>query len=429
MSTVFVLSSMKKPLMPCRAGRARRLLKAGRAAVYRLTPFTLILKDRQDGDVQPVELKVDPGSKTTGVALVGEFPKQGRVVLWAGHLHHRGAAIRARLEARRALRRGRRSRKTRYRKPRFLNRTRPAGWLPPSLQSRVDNALTWARRLIGYAPVSGIAVETMRFDTQALQNPEISGIEYQRGTLFGVEVREYLLEKWGRRCAYCAAENVPLEAEHIVARSRGGSNRVSNLTLACIPCNQRKGNRDIREFLAHDPPRLARILAQAKAPLRDAAVVNATRYAIGGALKSFGLPVSFWSVGRTKWNRTRQGYAKDHWINAACVGESGAAVHIPPELKPLTITATGRGRRQVVRCDRYGFPRGGAGRVKRVRGLQTGDRVRLEQPKGKYSGIHVGRLAGIRANGQFDILTGVGKITAPWRRFTLLQRADGYAWA
>jgi hypothetical protein len=46
---------------------------------------------------------------------------------------------------------------------------------------------------------------------QKLENPEISGIAYQQGTLAGYELREYLLEKWGRKCAYCDATNVPLQ--------------------------------------------------------------------------------------------------------------------------------------------------------------------------------------------------------------------------
>ncbi|MCK7582403.1 MAG: RNA-guided endonuclease IscB [Chromatiales bacterium] len=120
----------------------------------------------------------------------------------------------------------------------------------------------------------------MRFDTQALQNPEISGVEYQQGELAGYEVREYLLEKWHRTCAYCGATNVPLEIEHIVPRAEGGSDRVSNLTLACRPCNQRKGNRSIEDFLQRQPALLHQIQAQAQAPLQDAAAVNATRWAL-----------------------------------------------------------------------------------------------------------------------------------------------------
>jgi 5-methylcytosine-specific restriction endonuclease McrA len=421
-NSVFVLDTLKRPLMPCRPSRARRLLRDGKAAVYRLQPFTLILKYPVKPTPQPVELKADPGSKTTGLALVGEFPKQGRVVLWAGNLHHRGDAIRKRLADRRAQRLGRRSRHTRYRALRFDNRTRPTGWLPPSLKSRVDNVRTWVGRLIARVPVKAVAVETVRFDTQALQTPEISGVQYQHGTLFGYELREYLLEKWGRKCAYCGAKESPLEVEHIVPRSRGGSDRASNLTLVCVPCNQRKGNRTAAEF---EHPELQ---AKAKQPLKDAAAINSIRYAVGNALRAFGLAVSFWTGGRTKFNRASQGYPKDHWIDAACVGTTGEAVSLNA-VTALSISATGRGKRQVVKLDRYGFPRGAAGRIKRVLGFQTGDLVRLVQPRGKYAGTWTGRLAGIRADGRLDIQTLSKKVTAPARNYHLLQHGDGYAYA
>src|SRR5690606_36467073 len=122
-------------------------------------------------------------------------------------------------------RRRRRSANLRYRAPRFDNRRRKEGWLPPALNSRVDNVVTWFRRYSRLVPLEGVAVETVRFDTQALENPEISGVEYQQGTLFGYELREYLLEKFGRTCVYCDARDVPLQIEHVVPRSRGGSNR------------------------------------------------------------------------------------------------------------------------------------------------------------------------------------------------------------
>jgi len=428
MNSVFVLSNTKKPLMPCRPARARKLLTAGRAAVYRLHPFTIILKDRADGDVQDVEVKVDPGSKTTGVALVAHFEQQGAVVLFGANLNHRGQAIKNNLESRRSLRRGRRGRNTRYRPARFLNRTRKAGWLPPSVESRVVNTESIIRKLAARCPITSASVELVKFDMQAMINPEISGVEYQQGELTGYEVREYLLEKWHRTCAYCGAQNIPLQVEHIHPKAKGGSNRVSNLTLACQPCNQRKSSRPIAEFLKGQPDLLKKIQAQAKAPLKDAAAVNASRWALVNQLK-MGLPVSVGSGGRTKFNRTRQGYAKDHWIDAACVGESGERVTIRDGLKPLTITAKGRGKHQVVRTDKFGFPRGKAGRIKRVHGFSTGDIVKLVQPSGKYTGTYIARLAGIRATGMLDIKTTVGSITASFKNFTLIQRNDGFDYA
>lgn len=284
---VFVVDTNLQPLNSVHPGQARRLLRHGQASVYRSYPFTIILKYAvPNPEIEPCQLKIDPGSKTTGLALT-----QGDKVLWGANLTHRGQQIKNDLESRSAVRRSRRNRKTRYRRPRFLHRTRAAGWLPPSLQSRVENIMTWVNRLRRLVPISLISQELVKFDTQAMVNPEISGVEYQQGELAGYEVREYLLEKWGRKCAYCDVTDVPLEIEHIHPRSIGGSNRVSNLTLACHDCNQAKGNQDIRDFLANKPNTLKQILAQAKQPLKDAAAVNSTRWALFNRLKETGLSV------------------------------------------------------------------------------------------------------------------------------------------
>jgi len=161
-----VLNSNKQPLDPIHPGAARRLLKAGKAAVYRLYPFTIILKSEVNQTPNPIELKLDPGSKTTGIALVRKDQ-----VIWAAELTHRGRNIQADLESRRAIRRNRRARKTRYRQARFLNRTRPKGWLAPSLQHRVDTTLTWVNKLIKFAPIGAIVQELVRFDLPQLENP------------------------------------------------------------------------------------------------------------------------------------------------------------------------------------------------------------------------------------------------------------------
>ena len=121
-------------------------------------------------------------------------------------------------------------------------------------------------------------MELVRFDMQKIQNPEISGVEYQQGELMGYEVREYLLEKWDRKCAYCGKTDIPLEIEHIVPKSKGGSNRVGNLTLACTACNRKKGNKPLEQFLSRKPELLKRIQKQSGVPLKDAGAVNASRW-------------------------------------------------------------------------------------------------------------------------------------------------------
>jgi hypothetical protein len=155
---------------------------------------------------------------------------------------------------------------------------------------------------------------------QKMDNPEISGVEYCKGELLGYEIKEYLLEKWGRKCVYCNEEDARLEIDHIHAKSLGGSNRVSNLTIACKDCNRKKGNKTLKEFLKNKPLLCSKVLSKAKAPLNHAAAVNSCRASLAKSLSSFELPFTYSSGGQTKFNRVKQGYEKDHWIDAACVG-------------------------------------------------------------------------------------------------------------
>lgn len=151
MSHVFVVDTNKQPLAPVHPGHARLLLMQGRAAVWRRYPFTLILKCAVPAKVpQPLRLKIDPGSKTTGLALVND---ESGAVVFAADLAHRGQQIKKGLDTRRGARRGRRQRKTRYRAPRWRNRRREQGWLPPSLLSRIRNVVTWVERLCRLAPI------------------------------------------------------------------------------------------------------------------------------------------------------------------------------------------------------------------------------------------------------------------------------------
>ncbi|GAA0840562.1 RNA-guided endonuclease IscB [Streptosporangium amethystogenes subsp. fukuiense] len=425
---MFVLDRHGHPLDPCHPARARRLLAAGRAVVARHTPFVIRLKDRDTATsaIEGVQVGIDPGSKHTGLAV---FTDHGgsRTGRYAIRLDHRGAAIRDRLSARAALRRGRRSRNLRHRAPRFLNRTRPQGWLAPSLQHRVDTTLSWVARLTRWAPVTAVHVEKVSFDTHALSaGRPLEGTDYQQGTLAGYEVREYLLTKWGRACAYCGASGVPLNLDHIHPRSRGGSDRVSNLTLACIRCNQAKNATPVEVFCKGKPALLARILKQAKAPLRDAAAVNATRWALWRALETAGPSVHTASGGRTKWNRSRTSAAKSHTLDALHVGHLETVTTWPSTV--LVVKATGRGTYARTRTDRYGFPRLRLPRTKRVKGFATGDLVRAVVPSGKKAGVHLGRVA-VRSTGSFNITTRHGTVQGIGHRHVhLLQRADGYGY-
>ncbi|MCF7851623.1 MAG: HNH endonuclease [Simkaniaceae bacterium] len=425
MQRAFVLDKNRNPLMPCRASRARKLLSKGKAVLLKLYPFTILIKDREGGAVQDIELKIDPGSKTSGIALVGYFKKR-MTLIWAANLTHRGTSIKSSLDSRRAIRKSRRQRKTRYRSSRFDNRRRKEVWIAPSLQSRVDNILTFVKRLQTLAPISSTALETVLFDMQEIQNSEISGKLYQQGELMGYEIREYLLEKWGRKCAYCSAKNTRLEIDHIVPKSKGGSDRVSNLTIACRACNLKKANHTLEDFLHKNKNLYSAILSKTKAPLIHAAAVNTTRNALALALDSSHLPLTKWSGGRTKYNRVKQCYEKDHYIDAACVGKSGENIYLPEEFHVLLITATGRGSRQFCRVDKHGFPRTSAKKQRSIHGFKTGNLVKAFVEQGKKKGEYFGRVA-VRLTGYFCIDTADGKVDGINHRYCQnKQQADGY---
>ncbi len=421
--SVFVLDQRKRPLMPCSERRARLLLARKRAVVHRLWPFTIRLKDRsrEASQVQPIALKLDPGSKTTGMALVRiEQTQDGEIhhAIYLADLTHRGEVVHRALQQRAGYRRRRRSANLRYRPPRSANRGRQSGWIPPSLRSRIGNVLSWARRYGRWAPLSRIEIERVKFDLALLQNPEITGILYQRGELFGWEIRSYLLEKFGRRCVYCGRGETAFEIDHVVPRSRGGTDRVSNLVLSCHDCNSAKGDRTAAEF-GHP-----HVEGEARLPLRDAAAVNATRFALVEALGALDLPMGTWSGGRTRWNRDRFGIEKSHCLDALCVGDV-AGVHVPVS-RQLRITAQGRGTYQRTNVDASAFPRGYLMRAKRMRGFSTGDLVRAQVPERlKTGGVHVGRVA-VRASGSFRVGKKDG-ISAKYCR--VVQRADGYSYA
>ena len=419
---VFVIDTNKQPVIPVTPKQARRLLEKGKAAVCRMYPFTLILKTAIDNPtIKPLTLKIDPGSKFTGIALL-----EGENVIWCAELEHRGYQIKDALLSRRQLRSSRRNRKTWYREPRFDNRKRKENWLPPSLEHRILTTETWVKRLIRYAPITELWIEKVKFDMQQMQNPEISGIEYQQGELQGYQVREYLLEKWGRECTYCGKKDVPLQIEHIHPKSKGGSNRISNLCLSCERCNQKKGTKPVEEFLKKKPDLLEKIKSKAKKPLLDTSAVNATRNKLVKVLSNL-LPTKTATGAQTKYNRIRLNLDKQHWIDAACVGDVNNIKLLTNQ--PLKIKCNGHGTRQMCRTDKYGFPSRYVPRIKFVKGFQTGDIVKAVVTSGKKVGEYIGRIA-TRSTGSFNISTREKLVQGiSYKYCKTIHKKDGYSYA
>ena len=308
---IYVLAASGKPLMPTkRHNKVWYWLRKGLAHVVRREPFTVQLHFATTPYTQTVKVGVDTGSLNVGTAATthGEVVYQAEV-----HLHN---DISQKLLQRKQYRRHRRSRKTRYRPARWANRRRKAGWLPPSLRSKAQATAKTVNFVATLLPVSQVNVEIASFDTQKMQDATVHGIEYQQGQLQGYLVREYVLSKWGRRCSYCGASQIPLQLDHIVPRSRGGSNRPSNLALACEPCNIRKGSQTAIEFGYPD------VQAQARVPLCDSAHVSSLKTALLAQLvQTFGADrVSITFGYQTKYKRIQVlNLSKSHSNDAVAI--------------------------------------------------------------------------------------------------------------
>ena len=190
--------------MPCSPAKARLLLKEKKAIVTRRTPFTIQLTIATGEAKQPVTLGVDSGYKHIGLSATTE-----KAELYASQVELR-QDITDLLSARLALRRSRRSRKTRYRAPRFDNRvaSKRKGWLAPSVENRITAHMSRVEAVMRVLPVTAITVETAAFDTQLLKNPDITGAAYQQGEQLRFwNVREYVLFRDGHVCQHCRGKS------------------------------------------------------------------------------------------------------------------------------------------------------------------------------------------------------------------------------
>ena len=300
-------------------------------------------------------LRIDPGSRTTSIALTRDHQDNSRNCLMAVELSHRGKNISNRMSKRRKLRRNRRYRKTRFRQPRFDNRMRKEGWLPPSIQSRLQNTLTWIRRISALLPLSEIHVETNTFDPQLLQNPEIKGTEYQQGPLYRTNLRTAVLARDGNKCVYCGKKN-KLELDHAVPKARNGPDRHDNLVTSCTPCNRKKDNSPLEVFLKRRPGKLREIQAKLGMPLASAAHMNIILPELLRQLRSQSWKVTEHAAATTAASRLICEIEKSHHGDAAVTGCPTGLTHIPEGA--ISITATGRGNRQRIMPDKYGTPKG-----------------------------------------------------------------------
>lgn len=309
---VYVINKEGQPLMPCKSQKARKLLKAGKAIVVKHEPFTIKLNFGSSGYKQSVTLGIDTGSIHIGASASTEKQE-----LYASETIMRSgdgkASIVGLLSKRRELRHGRRSRKTRYRKARFLNRVhrKHNGWLAPSVENKINVHLKLVADIYKILPITKIVVEVAQFDIQKIKNPEISGVEYQQGEQLGwANVREYVLFRDGHQCQCCKGRSgdLILNVHHIESRMTGGD-APNNLITLCETCH--KGYHQGNILL---PKSIHRGMS-----FKDTAFMGIMRWTFYNRLKERYSNVHLTYGYITKNTRIKNNIAKTHTADAYCI--------------------------------------------------------------------------------------------------------------
>ena len=416
---VLVIDKHKKPCNTISNAYARVLLFKKQAVIHKRFPFTIRLKN--DNAVlkdKSYTVKLDPGSKTTGIAITDDKDS----VIMLAELEHIGHLIKKDLNSRRIVRKSRRQRKTRYRPARFLNRTKPKGWLAPSVKSRADNVINFIKKYKKLIDIDKVMIENVSFDTaQMSSNTKLYGVKYQQGPLYQNKLRSFVFSRSNDKCVYCGARAT--EIDHVIPRSSGGTNSIYNLVASCKSCNQMKSNLTLKDFgklmnknYSHLEPK--------KLP-KDAAIIQSSRNYMVKEITKLVADTTLHDAWMTKYNRNQLGLPKEHYYDALSVGE------IPNNFNFLTdkifqISAKGRGSRQMCSMDKYGFPRTKPKGSKLVEGFQTGDMVKAVVPKGLNKGEHLGRVI-IKSSGYFEIKSKNSSVQGINHKYChLIQKGDGY---
>ena len=307
---VYVLDKNGQPLMPTpRFGKVRRLLRDKKAKVVKRCPFTIrLLYEPETKIVQDIVLGVDTGSKYVGVACVGNSK-----VLYQSQIELRDD-IERKMDSRRMYRRSRRNRKTRYRKPRFLNRRnsiRKDRYCPTIVSKYYshEREIEFCKKIL---PIKDIVLEAEKFDTQLMEKPWLQEHKwaYQKGVNYGyANAREHALVRDSYTCQCCGKKNCRLEVHHIKFRSEGGSDTLENLITLCEDCHK----------AVHLGKITLKLKGKHKSNLRHAAQMSIIRSKLlkkySDAIETFGFV--------TKANRENLSLKKDHYLDACVIASGG----------------------------------------------------------------------------------------------------------
>ena len=362
---VYVRNQDTTPLMPCTPAKARKLLQAGKAKMVASRPFTIQLTWQCEGHVQPVTLGIDKGSSITGLACVGNS-----TVLLSAEIYHR-RDVKEKIDDRRDRRKSRRARRW-YRPKRVKNRasSKRSGRLPPSIKTNVEEVIRVVERLP--LPLSSLVIEDVQVDIARLNNPHLTGSQYQDPTRLDENLRIACLMRDEYTCQHCNTQRIHLQAHHIVFREQGGKDTLNNLLTLCETCHKRlhQGKITLKVTgVSGHLDQVAQHTMQGKTYL----------YATLGKHTPLGTLFGYQTATFRKW----RDLPKTHLIDALCIATYHTGEITPvPETNIYTI----RFRPRQTRKRYHSLPQKGKGRVRyqvyeQLEGLRKGDMV---QVKGKW---------------------------------------------
>ena len=424
---VFLIGKYSSILNPVSKAAARKLLRAQHAKVHTEFPFCLQLLVSADkanlptSSLRPIQLRLDPGSITTGLVLAQKMPGGNWVLLWAAHLQHRGHFVQKDVAARKSVRSTRRNRKTWFRPMRSRNRARVK--IYPSIGSRLDNIKSWFNRLSRIANITSVFMES-NYDIATLKKHAV----LSKNRPSKASIRENRVQSLGGVCEKTGAVDPTLH--HIVPGSKNGSNHPSNFALLSNPENVKASNLPHTKAFSDRPDLVAKFSDRIKEGPKDQKhhfnVLNQMTWYLTQFFLAQAIVFFKQSGAKTKLIRGNRNLAKDHWVDAVCQGSD--LTIIPKNIEIFLIVANSRGDRQVVRVDKFGFPRlrndgtRWAAKVKTAYNYRSGDFVKFQNLRGFIT---------IRAGGSFTFFDPLKKIGMQRSHETmkLLQRNIGYRWS
>ena len=306
---VYVINYDGQPLMSCSQAIARLLLKQGKAKCIKRTPFTIKLLYQTTNYTQDITLGVDTGSGKIGSSAVAENGN----ILYLSEIEVRND-ITNKMTQRSKYRRNRRNRKTRYRKPRWLNRKNSIkkDRFSPTMISKINSHLKEIKFVQSILPITKIILETATFDPHALKNPKVLSSKwlYQKGINYGfANTRAYVLNRDSYTCQYCKGKTKDrkLEVHHIIFKRNGGSDEAKNLITLCKTChdNLHDGNITLKG-------------GKAKGQLKHATQMNSIRQQL---LKIVDCEETFGFI--TKEHRQILNLPKEHYMDAVAIASQG----------------------------------------------------------------------------------------------------------